>query len=249
MTMQVPSLVHDLTKLPSPALVIGHFDSDGYLAAEQTRRNLRAARIKVSEVLISSETSNYRFWTGRFAKMSFGKFPLVVVVDIAFNFKNPKPSLASLLKVCRNNPSTQFVVIDHHPLLLPKNGPANLTLRSVERVYDCCLGEPSDEFMAVASICDGGIVVSSPRWRKRHLKRAQGLKRAAADKNIAGPRLQALLRQRRWSFFEALAEEPPEFHRTVRGRRIATNFPSPLLAALAMSSGTALSTSVLGLRR
>ncbi len=235
MTVFRPSDNRTQLLLPSPALVFGHSDADGYLAAEQTRRNLKKAKVGVSRVVVSRETANYHFWEESFSKMGFDEYRSVIAVDLAFSFKSPHESLQAVLTICRRYPATQFMIIDHHPLQTPRTPLANLSLISVKRVYDCCFGTPSDEFMAVASICDGGVIVSPPYLRARHLKRALGLKRAVADANLCGEKLLGLLRQRRWSFFEALAEEPPEFHRAFRGRRTSTSFASPLLTAIASS--------------
>lgn len=229
--------VADLPQLArhSPALLFGHADADGHLATEQTRRNLKRAGVKVSQVVISPETASFRFWTDYFPRVDFVKHGLVVTVDLAFSFKNPRESLSAVVKTVRSNPSTQFIILDHHPLLNPNQMPANLRLVSVDRVYDCCLGIATDDFMAVASICDGGVIVSSGRARESHMKRAVGLRRAAAEKQLNGDPLLRLLRQKKWSFFEALADEPAEYHRTVRGRRSSRGFASPLLQA-ALSS-------------
>ena len=218
--------------LHSPALVLGHADADGYLAAEQTRRNLTKANIRVSRVVVSRQTASFRFWEQSFPKMNLDEYHLVVSVDIAFSFKSPRDSLDAVIATCRSHPEILFIIIDHHPLLKPNRQPSNLRLIDVNSVYECCLGAPSSELMAVASICDGGVVVSPKHVRRRHLKRALGLKRAVADSNLAGDRLLALLRQRRWRILEALAEEPPEFHKIVRGRRSSLGFASPLLTAL-----------------
>ena len=213
----------------SPAVIFGHADADGHLAAEQTRRNLTKAGVKIARVVVSNETSNYRFWTDSFTRTDFSDIGLVVAVDLAFSFKNPASSWRAILATARRYPQTDFIVIDHHPLPSLSSCPVNVVLRSVNRVYDCCLGQPSQELMAIASICDGGVVVSLPRLRTTHLKRAVGLKRAVADGRFTGERILSLLRRRQWQFFEALADEPAESHRTVRGRRTARSLTSPLL--------------------
>lgn len=216
----------------SPAIIFGHADADGHLAAEQTRTNLEAEGIEVSDIVITPETRNYRFWERTFPGLDFREFRLVVVVDIAFNFRNPTHSLDSLLQTVDRHPSTHVVVIDHHPLKRSARPRTNLTMVEVDSVYDCCLGAPSDELMVVAATCDGDAKAVKSRTSDRFIKRALGVRRAAADmQSMMGPRLLSLLRTRQWEFFESLAEEPAEFHRTVRGRRTSSSPKSPLLEA------------------
>lgn len=216
----------------SPAIVFGHADADGHLAAEQSRANLQAKGINVRKVVVSPETNSYRFWERAFPSLDFSRIQLVVAVDIAFSFRKPDRSLEALLQAVDNYPRTQFVVIDHHPLKQPANSRSNLTLIEVDSVYDCCFGTPSDELMAVAAICDGDGQTIRSRRSFEFEKRAIGVRRAAADMGgVAGPKLMGLLRLRQWDFFEALAEEPAEFHRQARGRRTANSLTSPLLKA------------------
>lgn len=82
--------------------------------------------------------------------------------------------------------------------------------------------------MQVAALCDGSPTQVKPTPTLR--KRALGVKRAAADiHGVAGNTLLDLIKERRWDFFEALAEEHIDMHRTVRGIRRRDNVPSPLL--------------------
>ena len=216
----------------SPAIVFGHADADGHLSAEQSRTNLQAAGINVEEVVVAPETSSYRFWAQTFPHLDFHRFRLVVVVDIAFNFRNPDQSLEALVQVVDDYSKTQFVVIDHHPLQRPKSPRPNLTLIEANSVYDCCFGAPSDELMVVAALCDGDGRAVRSRTSFELTKRAIGVRRAAADTGgVAGAKLMSLLRRRRWDFFEALSEEPTEFHRHARRRRTARSLNSPLLDA------------------
>ncbi len=204
----------------SPAVVFGHADADGHLAAEQTRSNLEAAGVLVREVIVGPETRNYRFWERGLPSQDFSKYRLVVFVDIAFNFKDPDKSLEAVLKTADDNPETQFVLIDHHPLKMPQEARPNLKLIEVGRVYDCCLGIPSDEMMVVAAICDGDGKAVASQLSPVHERRARGVRRAAADTHgVAGHMLLSLLRLRNWEFFEALADEPSEMHLSARGYR------------------------------
>jgi hypothetical protein len=176
---------------------------------------------------VSSETRNYSFW-GKLPKFDMTGYGMVVVVDIAFKFRDPLESLTRLLEASDHHPHKQFVVIDHHPLIQPTSPRGNVQLIEVTDPYDCCLGEPEPELMEVAALCDGAptAIVATPLLRKRAL----GVKRAAADVNgVAGDGLLELIRQRRWDFFEALADEDREMHRSTRGFRRPSNKTSPLL--------------------
>jgi hypothetical protein len=230
-----PVSVLALLSSKSPAILFGHADPDGYLATEQTRTNLKAVGVRVTKMVVSDQTANYRFWEGKFATTNFSRYGLVVTVDIAFSFRSPGVSLAALIQAADANPGTHFVVVDHHPLLRPPMTYSNLSLIEVDTAYRCCLGEPSDDLMAVAAICEGELI----RGRRTPLreKRALGVRRAAADvQGIAGLRLLKILEERNWAFFEALADEPREYHHTARGRRTAKSLSSPILQhALALS--------------
>ena len=217
---------------PSQALVFGHSDADGHLAAEQTRTNLQTEGINVNEVIVSNSTRNYRFWETSFTQSDFKNHQLVVIVDIAFNFRDPLRSLTAVLETIDNYPNTQFLIIDHHPLPQPERQRSNLSLVEVDSAYKCCFGPPSDELMVVAAICDRDEKTVRPRITPAFKKRAVGVRRAAADIfGLAGSQLLNLIRKRRWEFFEELAAEPPKFHLSVRGRRRTTSPVSPLIEA------------------
>ena len=216
-------------RLPSPpgsAILFGHADADGHLAAEQSREWLVKTGFSVT-VVVSSETRNYRFWE-RLPRFDLSSYGLVVTVDVAFRFRDPDDSLATLLAVSDSYPNKEFIVIDHHPLVRPQVPRKNVQLIEVDDPYDCCLGVPNPELMAIAALCDGASTSIAPTPQLR--QRALGIKRAAADVGgAAGYGLLQLIRERRWDFFEALAEEDIELHRSVRGVRRSTNRLSPLL--------------------
>lgn len=156
----------------------------------------------------------------------------MVVVDIAFKFKDPTQSLKAVLDVVDHNPDTYFVIVDHHPVPHPKRSRPNLSLVEARSAYDCCLGTPSDELMVIAAICDGDGAMVGSRISDVQRKRADGVRRAAADMaGVAGSTLIKLLELRRWDFFENLADEPEEFHRRARGRRTTRSQASPMLEA------------------
>ena len=209
------------------AIIFGHADADGHLAAEQSREWLVRKRTECQYGLVSSETRNYRFWE-KLPDFDLSSYGVVVVVDIAFRFRDPNDSLTRLLAVSDREPNKEFVVIDHHPLLLPEKARQNVQLIEVNDPYDCCLGEPDPELMEVAALCDGAPTGVQPTDLLK--KRALGVKRAAADRNgVAGNRLLKLIRERRWDFFEALSEEGREMHKSPRGIRSASSKSSPLL--------------------
>lgn len=208
------------------AVVFGHRDADGHLAAEQTRDYLTQKGLEVTQV-VSSLTQNYWFWK-RLREIDLSRYDLIVVVDIAFRFGNPQESLDCLLEVADNQPDKRFIAIDHHPLPKPETRRDNLELHEVSDPYDCCLGIPNPDLMAVAALCDGAPtrIRSTPALEKR----ARGMRRAAADVyGIAGEQLLKLVRQRNWEILEALADEDMAMHKTARGVRRAVSQPSPQL--------------------
>ena len=216
-------------QLPSSlgsAILFGHADADGHLAAEQSRDWLVKMDLSVTTV-VSPETRNYRFWE-KLPDFDLSDYGLIVVVDIAFRFNDPADSLARLLTVSDSQPQKHFIVIDHHPLVRPKRERLNVQLIEVDDPFDCCLGVPDPELMQLAALCDGAptSVTATPLLKKRAL----GVKRAAADKKgVAGHALLELIRNRQWDFFEALAEEDIEMHKSARGVRRSSNELSPLL--------------------
>ena len=207
-------------------ILFGHADADGHLATEQSRDWLVQRGFSVTTV-VSAETRNYRFWE-KLSKIDLSNYEMLVTVDIAFRFRSPQDSLSRLLDVTDIHPNKQFIVIDHHPLVRPEETRRNVQLIDVEDPYDCCLGEPNPEIMQVSALCDGAptAVQATPILSKRAL----GVKRAAADaRGVAGSGLLKLIREYRWGFFEALAEEDREMHRTARGIRNRSCLTSPLL--------------------
>jgi len=221
---------------PRPrTLVFGHFDADGHLAAEQTRANLHRLGATV-DVVVSTATRSYRFWESAFPDSRFRDYQLAVVVDIAFDFREPYRSLEVVLRTVDRNPNTYFVVIDHHTLPRERDLRTKLELVEVDSPFDCCLGSPSDDLMVLAAICDGEANSVHSKLSSTYLKRAIGVRRAAADADLKGRRLLGLLRNRRWDFFEALAEEPAECHLSARGYRRRSAFTSPLLESAKLAT-------------
>lgn len=210
----------------STAILFGHADGDGHLAAEQSRDWLIQRGFSVTTV-VSPATRNYRFWE-KLHEIDLSGYQLVVTVNLAFKFKAPSESLSHLLSVSDSHLERQFIVVDHHPLVVPAKPRKNVQLIEVKDPYDCCLGEPSPELMKVAALCDGAPTAVTPT--PLLTKRALGVKRAAADfRGVAGDQLLMLIRELRWDFFEQLADEDREMHRTARGIRRTSNRTSPLL--------------------
>ena len=219
MQVQIPAFVRS-------AIVFGHADADGHLAAEYSREHLSERDLAV-QVVVSPQTRGFRFWK-YLSNYPLEKYDLVVCMDIAFRFRNPKESLQYLLVTSDHYPEKHFIVLDHHPLPRPRKRRDNVTMIEVGDPYECCLGVPDAEVMPVAALCDGSATAIVPT--KMLSKRALGVKRAAADvRGLAGEKLLELIRARRWDFFEALAEEDGEMHRSVRGFRRRCSEPSPLL--------------------
>ena len=164
----------------------------------------------------------------RLPKFDLSDYRVVVFVDIAFRFRDPADSLARLLAVSDRQPQKHFIVIDHHPLVRSQTPRQNVQLVEVDDPYDCCLGVPDPELMQIAALCDGAPTSVTPTPLLR--KRALGVRRAAADvRGVAGNVLLELIRDRRWEFFEALAEEDNGMHKSARGIRRSSNELSPLL--------------------
>ena len=111
------------------AIVFGHRDADGHLAAEQTRDYLVQNGLRVTTV-VSSLTGNYNFWK-RLPTIDLSGYELVVFVDIAFRFSNPGESLDYLLKVADGQGGKRFIAIDHHLIPRPEWERGNLELYEV----------------------------------------------------------------------------------------------------------------------
>ena len=214
-------------------LVIGHADGDGYLAAEQSRRNVLRAGAASCEVLVDPRvTPGYRFWERWLARLDFTGIEVAIFVDLMLNYREPTESIELIRQQADKNPNLQFLVVDHHKyeVVIPAE-PQNLQFRFTDKVYECCFGEPSD-LMIVASICDRDEGPVSDMINDAHRRRASGVSRAAADRRgLAGTALITLLKEDRWDILEALGQEDRQFHRTVRGIRPASTPVSPALHA------------------
>lgn len=225
-------------KVSKRAIVFGHADGDGYLAAEVSRENLIADGWVVSDVVVDPQhTANYGFWLNHFQEWDFSQLDLVVVVDIAFDFDQPLRSCEALSHHAAQFPRTRFIVIDHHPLSAGGWLPSNVVLHESPSVYACCYGEPND-LMVLASICDKDEEPVKDLISSAHRTLAEGVNRAARSKNgIAGQLLLSMLHNKEWAWFYTLGDEPKEFHRSYYGRRLENSKVSPALNTAMQKSG------------
>ncbi len=222
------------------AIVIGHSDGDGHLAVINSVENLIDDGYKIIKSIVDpSVTRNCKFWTNHFPYLDFTDAELIVIVDIMFDRKNPNSSINEIEKRARQEPFRSFNIIDHHSIKNKKLNCTNVKIRIVDKVYDCCYGEPS-ELMLVASICDNDESPVQSLLTETHRKRAYGVKRAVTDKKgMAGDITLNLIKNRVWGLFEALADEPKEYHKTFYGNRIQKIPQSPILQAVHYSKGIA----------
>lgn len=216
--------------MASSALIFAHADGDGHLAAEQTRRNLAEDGIDVLRIVVDPlKTRNWKFWFDHFQEADFGNAEHVYLVDLMLGGPDPEQAYRALLERVRREPDRQFHFVDHHPLKGALDVPANLELRFVSSVFECCFGRPS-ELMLIASICDRDEAPVASMLSSCHRRRALGINRAVTERTVlAGSALLHLLHHEHWEVFEQLADEPAEYHRTFYGNRVSKQPKSPLL--------------------
>lgn len=201
-------------------LIVGHADADGHLAAEQSRRNALKMGARRCEVFIDRRlTAGYRIWSNHLSEIPSAEADFIVFVDIMLHPHNPSDSAGALIDLALKNPQKTFVVIDHHPILGLPALPENLGIWFTSAVYTCCFGLPS-WLMVVAAICDHDEKPVAMMIDDTMRLRALGMERAVADPELTGGKLLGLLAKDRWDLIETLAEEPPKFHKCVRGKRL-----------------------------
>jgi hypothetical protein len=212
------------------AIIFGHSDGDGHLAAEQTRRNLEDDGCDVTSVIVHPMwTRNFRFWEQHFQEADFGDNEHVFVVDIMLASPDVDATWAAVCSRVRKETDRRFYLIDHHKVSMPSTLPRNLHVEIRDTVYECCYGTPS-ELMLIASICDRDEEPVAGKLTERHRRLARGVTRASTERNVlSGQPLLYLLRNDHWSVFEQLADEPADFHRTFYGNRTSKQPLSPLL--------------------
>lgn len=213
-------------------LIVGHADGDGHLAAEQSRRNALHVGARSCTLLVDPRiTSSYRFWDRHLKELDLGAFGAVFFVDLRLDPKRVSETFSKLVDRALEEPNRLFVLIDHHPYGGLPAAPSNLQVWFTPAVYTCCYGPPSG-LMIVASICDRDEAPVASMITEQHRRRAKGVSRAAADRGgLSGPRLLKLLASDRWDILEALGNENPQFHRTVRGWRPTSWQPTTAIEA------------------
>jgi len=210
-------------------LIVGHADADGHLAAEQSRRNALRSGARACQVFIDAKrTAGHRIWRNHLPEIPIQGADTVVFVDLMFHPGKVAEDVSALADLARENPEKTFMAIDHHPVPGLPALPANLSICFTPAVYTCCFGAPSD-LMVVAAICDRDEEPILAMIDETMRRRALGVKRASADRDLAGEKLLRLLATDRWDLIEQLAEEPRDMHRWVRGRRHALQPLSPAL--------------------
>lgn len=208
-------------------LIVGHADADGHLAAEQSRRNASRGGASRCDVFVDvKRTASYRIWRNHLWEIPIRSADTVVFVDLMFHPDDVVGSVNMLTELASENPKKQFVVIDHHPYSGLPALPVNLGIWFTSAVYTCCFGSPSD-LMVVASICDRDEEPVVAMIDETMRRRALGMERAAADRNLAGTKLLGLLKNDRWDLIEQLAVEPKDIHQRARGRRHSRQPLSP----------------------
>jgi hypothetical protein len=203
-------------------LVIGHADADGYIIAEQTRRNLAQVKsFDVDVVVDPRRTKDHKAWLNLDQLNEIDRADYVFFVDLMFAPATYAAEARALTDFVRRKPKKRFFLVDHHPLPLQRLEMAD-NLRAVYRsdVAECAIG-PLTGMMVVAALCE-----PQPSEVAKNIKEplledlAKGMKRAAAPGGpLDGKKLSALLRADCWDAFLELGRDDAKFHRLPRGRR------------------------------
>lgn len=216
-------------------LVIGHADADGYIIAEQTRRNL--ARVKsfdVDVVVDPRRTKDHKTWLNLDGLDEIERADYVFFVDLMFAPATYAAEARALTDFACNRSKKKFFLVDHHPLPVHRLEKAD-NLRAIYRsdVAECAIG-PRTGMMVVAALCEPqpSVVVKNVK-EPLHVELAKGMKRAAAPGGpLDGEKLSALLRADCWEAFLELGRDDAEFHRLPRGRRPIDAPQSKVMTAL-----------------
>ncbi len=203
-------------------LVIGHADADGYIIAEQTRRNLAQVKsFDVDVVVDPRRTNDHKTWLKLDQLSEIERADYVFFVDLMFAPATYAAEARALTDFARSNPQKRFFLVDHHPLPLQRLETAD-NLRAVYRsdVAECAIG-PRTGMMVVAALCEPQpSAVAKSVKEPLHEDLAKGMKRAAAQGGpLDGEKLSALLRADCWDALLKLGRDSAEFHRLPRGRR------------------------------
>lgn len=211
-------------------LVIGHSDADGHLASEQSRRNALRHGAKRCDVFIDPHwTRGYRLWCKYLDKMPIHRAQTIIFVDLMLDPADVSGSANAVVALANANKDKEFLLIDHHPMSGLPSIPENLRICFTQIVYACCYGEPGN-LMVMASLCENEELPVAPLIDEKMRTRALGVRRAAADRAMAGENLMKLLADDLWDVIEQLALEPKDIHKSVRGWRHSRQPESPALS-------------------
>jgi hypothetical protein len=202
-------------------VVIGHADADGYIIAEQTRRNLAQVKsFDVDVVVDPDRTKDHKTWLHLDQFNEIDSADYVFFVDLMFAPNTYAAEARALTDFAQSKPEKRFFLVDHHPLPLSRLEAAD-NLRVVYRsdVAECVIG-PRTGMMAVAALCEPQP--SPAKSIKEPLLRnlAKGMRRAAVlGGPLEGEKLSVLLRADRWDGLLELSLDDQKYHPMPRGRR------------------------------
>lgn len=226
------------------ALIIGHADPDGHVIVEQCRRSLAAlSGFEVTTLVDSSLTADHKMWL-RLNQLegAIAGHDYVFFVDVMFSPKTFVREAEAFVEFAKARPTTQFVVLDHHPLPRRRLYAAK-NVRAVYRsdVYDCALGPPSP-LMILAAACEKQKTRSKGYLRPDDTDVVTGLMRAGARGSpIAGRGLLEVLRRDAWSELAELGKEPTSEHRRPRGNYAKDNDETAAMRRLRLIASHAAS--------
>jgi hypothetical protein len=224
-------------------VVIGHADADGYIIAEQARRNLAQVKsFDVDVVVDPDRTKDHKAWLNLDKFTEIDRADYVFFVDLMFAPATYAAEARALTNFVRSQPKKRFFLVDHHPLPLQRLEIAD-NLRAVYRsdVAECVIG-PRTGMMVVAALCEPQPSEVVKNVKEPFLEDlARGMKRAAAPGGpLDGKKLSALLRANRWDALFDLAQDSAEFHRLPRGRRPKNAPLSKVMAELEQAASDLL---------
>lgn len=203
-------------------VVIGHADADGYIIAEQTRRNLAQVKsFDVDVVVDPNRTKDHKTWLHLDQFNEIDRADYVFFVDLMFAPATYAAEARALTAFVQSKPQKRFFLVDHHPLPLSRLEAAD-NLRVVYRsdVAECVIG-PRTGMMVVAALCEPQpSEVAKSVKEPLHQELAYGMRRAAVlGGPLEGKKLSVLLQADRWDGLLELSHDDRKFHPMPRGRR------------------------------
>ena len=100
-------------------VVIGHADADGYIIAEQTRRNLAQVKsFDVNVVVDPHRTKDHNTWLHLDQFNEIDSADYVFFVDLMFAPNTYATEAQALTDFVQSKPQKKFFLVDHHPLPL-----------------------------------------------------------------------------------------------------------------------------------